>query len=214
MVWEAGRLAFERLQDRLKRRDAGASRLAAQWPAHFVVFDLLRLAGRETTAWPYRRRRAALEELFTERRLVAPRALCPSTTDPDTVTEWLTWTAVGLEGLLFKRLDSPYQPSMRGWRKYKVRETQDAIVGAVTGPLTAPRTLQLGRLDADGRLQSPAASGHPWTGWTFSAGWGSRETLNITLVEPELEGPTEEWARHKRRPTSRTTRRSTGLDHS
>ncbi|MEU7062035.1 ATP-dependent DNA ligase [Streptomyces sp. NPDC046197] len=23
-------------------------------------------------------------------------------------------------------------------------------------------------------------------GWSFSAGWGSRETLDVTLVEPEL----------------------------
>jgi hypothetical protein len=35
-------------------------------------------------------------------------------------------------------------------------------------------------------LLAPARPGHPWTGWSFSAGWGSRETLNVTLVEPEL----------------------------
>ncbi|MFJ6687062.1 hypothetical protein [Streptomyces werraensis] len=28
--------------------------------------------------------------------------------------------------------------------------------------------------------------GHPWTGWSFSAGWGSREQLGVTLVEPGL----------------------------
>jgi hypothetical protein len=35
-------------------------------------------------------------------------------------------------------------------------------------------------------LLAPGRRGHPWTGWSFSAGWGSRETLNVTLVEPEL----------------------------
>ncbi|OKJ81104.1 hypothetical protein AMK32_23245 [Streptomyces sp. CB01883] len=30
------------------------------------------------------------------------------------------------------------------------------------------------------------ATDHPWTGWTFSAGWGSRESLHVTLVAPEL----------------------------
>ncbi|MFI6013335.1 ATP-dependent DNA ligase [Streptomyces sp. NPDC051243] len=113
VVWEAGRLAFERLQERLQRRAATAARLAGQWPAHFVAFDALRPAGQDTTAWPYQGRRAAWETLFTERRLAAPWTLRPSTTDPDTVTEWLTWTAVGLKGLLFKRHDSPYQPSVR-----------------------------------------------------------------------------------------------------
>nr|WP_237556576.1 hypothetical protein [Streptomyces sp. SID5464] len=69
-----------------------------------------------------------------------------------------------------------------------------------------PSSLLLGRYDDDGRLQytgrtttlaqaassavaallAPARRGHPWTGWSFSAGWGSRETLDVTLVEPEL----------------------------
>jgi hypothetical protein len=35
-------------------------------------------------------------------------------------------------------------------------------------------------------LLTPARRGHPWTGWSFSVGWDSRETLDVTLVEPEL----------------------------
>ncbi|MEU2588375.1 hypothetical protein ABZ612_37140, partial [Streptomyces avermitilis] len=92
-------LAFERLQGRLQRRGAGAAHLAAEWPAHFVAFDLLRLAGTTTTAWPYRQRRAAFEDLYTEHKPTTPRELCPSTTVADTVSEWLSWTAVGLEGI-------------------------------------------------------------------------------------------------------------------
>ncbi|MEU9480766.1 ATP-dependent DNA ligase [Streptomyces sp. NPDC048191] len=208
IVWDAaGRLAFERLQGRLQRRGAGAARLAEQWPAHFVAFDLLRLVGADTTSWPYWRRRAALEALFSEEKLTAPWALCPSTTDPATVREWLTsWTAVGVEGVVYKRLEGAYEPSVRGWRKYKIRKTEDAIVGAFTGSPAAPRMLLLGRYDIDGRLRyvgrsttlpqtagravarllTPAEDDHPWTGWTFSAGWGSRESLHVTLVTPEL----------------------------
>ncbi|MGW3480206.1 ATP-dependent DNA ligase [Streptomyces althioticus] len=207
VVWDtAGRLAFERLQNRLARRGAGAVRAAEEWPAHFVAFDLLRLSGTVTTVWPYWRRRAALESVFTAHRLFAPWALCPSTTDPNTVREWLSWASVGMEGVVFKRLTDTYMPSVRGWQKYKVRETSEAIIGAVTGSLTDPRTLLLGRYDAEGRLQyvgrtttlartagtavagllKAGRRGHPWTGWSFSAGWGSRETLDVTLVEPEL----------------------------
>jgi ATP-dependent DNA ligase len=207
VVWDAaGRLAFERLQNRLARRGAGAARAAEEWPAHFVAFDLLRLSGTDTPSWPYRRRRAALESVFAARRLLAPWALCPSTTEADVVHEWLTWASVGMEGVLFKRLDGVYEPAVRGWRKYKVRETTEAIVGAVTGSLAAPSSLLLGRYDDAGRLQyigrttalaravsatvagllAPARPGHRWAGWSFSAGWGSRETLNVTLVEPEL----------------------------
>ncbi|WP_217243177.1 hypothetical protein [Streptomyces sp. AC555_RSS877] len=112
--------------------------------AHFVAFDVLRLSGTDTTGWPYRRRRAALESVFAARGLIAPWVLCPSTTDPDTVREWLTGTSVGIEGVLFKLLGDAYRPSDRAWQKYKVRETTEAIVGAVTGSLTAPRGLLLG----------------------------------------------------------------------
>ncbi|MFF9819421.1 ATP-dependent DNA ligase [Streptomyces sp. NPDC014006] len=206
VVWASDRLAFERLQGRLQRRGAGAARLAEQSPAHYVAFDVLGLEGTDTTTWPYGRRRGALENLFAEHQLTAPWALCPSTTDPATVREWLTsWTAVGVEGVVYKRLTGVYEPASRGWRKYKTRHTEDAIVGAFTGSPAAPRTLLLGRYDTDGRLRyvgrsttlpqaasrtvagllTPAAD-HPWTGWTFSAGWSSRESLHVTLVVPEL----------------------------
>lgn len=108
VVWDAaGRLAFERLQNRLARRGAGAARAAEEWPAHVVPFDLLRLSGTDTTPWPYRRRSAALESVFAARRLIAPWALCPSTTDADVVREWLTWASVGMEGVVFKGWTTP-----------------------------------------------------------------------------------------------------------
>ncbi|ANB03973.1 hypothetical protein SAM40697_6916 [Streptomyces ambofaciens] len=170
------------------------------------MFDVLHLDGTDLTAWPYARRRAALETLFADTPLRAPFTLCPSTTDPATAREWLTWTAAGLEGLCFKRLTEPYRPAARGWGKYKVRATEDAIVGAFTGPAAAPRTLLLGRYDTTGRLRftgrtttlpqtagravaallTPGGPAHPWTGWTFPARWGSRDVLDVTLVHPQL----------------------------
>jgi hypothetical protein len=126
-VWEEGRLAFERLQQRPARRGKGAREAAGQWPAHYVAFDLVHVGGTDLTGWTYRRRRAALEALFTEHGLAAPLTLCPSTTDPTVAARWLGWTAAGPEGLCFKRLDAPYRP-VRSWRKYKVRVTTEAIV--------------------------------------------------------------------------------------
>ncbi|MFD5801559.1 hypothetical protein [Streptomyces sp. NPDC127020] len=32
----------------------------------------------------------------------------------------------------------------------------------------------------------PAADGHPWTGRTFTASWGSRDVLDVMLVDPQL----------------------------
>ncbi|MDX3314528.1 ATP-dependent DNA ligase [Streptomyces sp. NPDC054884] len=152
VVWERDRLAFERLQQRLARRGAAAAQAAREWPAHFVAFDLVH-RGDDLTSWPYAWRRAALEALFAERGLAAPFTLCPSTTDPALAREWLEWTAAGVAGLCFKRLEESYRGGVGSWRKYKVRVTTEAVIGAVTGSLAAPRTLLLGRYDRAGRLR-------------------------------------------------------------
>lgn len=75
---------------------------------------------------------------------------------------------------------------------------------AVAGAPNAPTTALLGRLDASGQRQhagrttllnlaarqalaaelQPGGATHPWTGWTLSVGWGSREQLAVRLVEP------------------------------
>ena len=112
------------------------------------------------------------------------------------------------QGLVFKRLNQKYVPGRRGWRKYRARESTEAVVGAVGGSVASPTTVLLGRLDARGALQyvgrtsalprdaaralavqlTMPSGGHPWTGWTFSAGWGTREVLRVELVEPVLVG--------------------------
>ncbi|MGI3198738.1 hypothetical protein ACRJ4W_09155 [Streptomyces sp. GLT-R25] len=69
IVWNtAGRLAFEQLQNRLHRRGPAALQAATQQPAHFVAFDVLRLAGTTTLTWPYSRRRAEYLEIFHNRQ--------------------------------------------------------------------------------------------------------------------------------------------------
>ncbi|GFN09882.1 hypothetical protein Smic_84380 [Streptomyces microflavus] len=182
--------------------------MAAQWPAHYVAFDLLRLNGADPdlTAQPYTARRAALEELFTDQALAPPWTLCPSTTDPTMAAEWLEWSTVGMEGLVLKNLRGTYRPATRAWRKYRVAHTTDAIIGAVSRSLTDPATVLLGRYDPTGRLRytgrstvlprplasslparlSPAGEEHPWTGRTFSAAWGAKTALTVVLVVPEL----------------------------
>ena len=88
----------------------------------------------------------------------------------------------------------------------KTRHHGERSVGAITGTLTRPQLLVLGRHDQDGRLRAvgrtvplrpdaarqvaehltAAAPGHPWEGVRFSATWGSRDVLDTTLVRPGL----------------------------
>ncbi|GGX46212.1 hypothetical protein GCM10010353_71030 [Streptomyces chryseus] len=53
-----------------------------------------------------------------------------------------------------------------------------SYVGRTPLPQTAGR--------AAACLLTPAADGHPWEGRTFSAGWGTRESMHVSLVRPEL----------------------------
>ncbi|WP_240802107.1 RNA ligase family protein [Streptomyces sp. A1136] len=210
LVWdvEAGVLSFEGLQRRAAARTRSASALAAKLPALFVVFDVLQFDGRELLDLPYVERRARLEALFADHALTSPWTLCPMTTDAAKAREWLeSWTDVsGVEGIVVKP-QSRYMPGHRGaWTKVRRRDTTEAITGAITGTLTRPQLLVLGRHDPDGRLRAVgrtvplrteaahlvaehltvADSGRPWEGVTFAATWGSRDVLDVRLVRPDL----------------------------
>ncbi|MEU8844015.1 ATP-dependent DNA ligase [Streptomyces roseus] len=131
------------------------------------------------------------------------------TTDPAQARQWLdSWTDVsGVEGIVVKPQTSRYMPGRRGaWTKVRRRDTTEAIIGAITGTLTRPQLLVLGRHDQDGRLRAvgrtvplrteaarlvaehlaAADPGHPWGGVTFAATWGSRDVLDVRLVRPDL----------------------------
>ncbi|OEU98523.1 DNA ligase [Streptomyces qinglanensis] len=208
VVIEDGAVNFAVLQSRARRTGPRAEAAASAHPAHFIAFDLLQLGEEVTMGRPYRERRALLEEIFTRRDLQPPWALCPMTTDPDRAREWLdpAWGAVGVEGMVVKGLGQPYRPGERGWRKLRARATTEAVIGAVTGPGTAPDMLLLGRYGPDGVLRmvaqstpvtaalrreigpllAPADPGHPWEDARFRSGWGNRDILAHRCVAPEL----------------------------
>ncbi|WP_331725001.1 ATP-dependent DNA ligase [Streptomyces sp. NBC_00040] len=209
LVWdpEAGALSFEGLQRRAAARARTAAALAARLPAYYVAFDILQADGTELLTLPYRERRRRLEVLFSARALTAPWSLCPMTTDVVKAREWLeSWTDVsGVEGLLVKGMSQRYLPNYRGWSKIRRRNTTEAVIGAITGTLTRPQLLILGRRDHTGRLRAvgrtvplrpeqsrqvaeqltAAEPGHPWEGVRFAASWGSRDVLDATLVRPD-----------------------------
>nr|WP_231632877.1 ATP-dependent DNA ligase [Streptomyces clavuligerus] len=213
VVWGAEGLDFPALQERARRRGATAERAALERPAHLIVFDVLELSGAVLLDEPLRRRRAVLEDLFAGQRLTAPWALCPQASDREAALGWLdpVWGAAGIEGVMIKDPDSRYRPGERGWLKLRARITAEGIIGAVTGAVTAPQSLLLGRLDTAGRLRlvgrstplpgkaaaelggvlRPAGAEHPWWGRTFSARWGTKEPLVFRPVVPDLVAEVE-----------------------
>ncbi|WP_461011430.1 ATP-dependent DNA ligase [Streptomyces capparidis] len=76
------------------------------------AFDLLEHQGAVLLRSPYRRRRAALGELFASRGLAAQWALSLADADPVRAREWIEqWAAVGVEGVVAKGAAQTYQPA-------------------------------------------------------------------------------------------------------
>jgi bifunctional non-homologous end joining protein LigD len=141
---EQGRPSFGRLQRRMHvTSESAARRLAQQVPATYVIFDVLYLDGRSTMELPYRERRALLEQLgLAGSAWQAPAPYLGDGRDFLNVS-----TAHGLEGIVAKRLDSPYRPGERSaaWLKLKNLARQELVIGGWL-PGKGRRTGQIGAL--------------------------------------------------------------------
>jgi len=125
--WESGRLDFEALQLRLHPAASRVRLLAAQTPADFVAFDLLALGGTDYTGRPFAERRAALEDAMSAAR--PPMHLTPATTERAVAERWFTqFEGAGLDGLIAKSPDGPYEPDKRVMLKIKHERTADCVV--------------------------------------------------------------------------------------
>ncbi|HXB66205.1 MAG TPA: DNA ligase D [Solirubrobacteraceae bacterium] len=120
--------SFERLAKRMHlSSDAAIRRAAHELSATYVIFDLLYLDGRSTTELPYRRRRQLLEALA----LGGPAWQVPATRVGGGRDLLDATCRRGLEGVIAKRLDSPYRPGERGgeWLKIKNVHRQELVIG-------------------------------------------------------------------------------------
>jgi bifunctional non-homologous end joining protein LigD len=162
-----GKPSFGALQRRMHvSSETAVRRLAKETPVTYVIFDLLWLDGHSLMELPYTERRARLAELELGeggRWRV-----------PDYVVghgkELLAATAEqGLEGVIAKRLDSPYEPGRRtpSWLKIKNVDRQEVVVGGWV-PGDGKRRDRIGALlvgvrDDDGSLRHVGRVG---TGFT------------------------------------------------
>lgn len=175
----AGRPDFEAIRRRGLLR-------SIEGQATFVAFDVLRLAGRDLLAERFRTRRAALEDLgldgsgwcTTPSRQGDGAALFEATREQ------------GLEGVVAKRLDSPYRPGVRTklWLKCKHWIIGRFLVGGVivgdehsmllVGTPTNGTVSYVGVVEIFGETQlaailsaARARPASPFTGWAPRALW-------------------------------------------
>jgi bifunctional non-homologous end joining protein LigD len=125
------RPSFERLQRRMHvNSDAAARRLMASVPVTYVIFDLLYLDGRLLIDLPYRERRERLEALgLNGSAWRVPAAHRGSDLSAAALLE--ATRERGLEGIIAKRLRSPYEPGRRAktWLKIKHTLRQELVIG-------------------------------------------------------------------------------------
>src|SRR5881628_2321142 len=148
-------LDFDALQMRLHPAESRVARLAQATPASFVAFDLLAAGGRNTMAAPQQERRALLERLCGG--VGPPLYLTPMTKDTRTAAQWLErFEGAGLDGVIAKPADAPYQPGKRAMIKVKHARTADVVVAGFRWYKTdkeAVGSLLLGLYDDEGHLQ-------------------------------------------------------------
>jgi bifunctional non-homologous end joining protein LigD len=146
--------SFAALQQRMRTPVPTAAAVRAN-PARFYAFDLIHLDGTDLTPLPYVERRDALQRLA----LAGEAAETPPYWSGDAGPAVLDAAGeLGLEGVIAKRLESPYQPGRRSpdWVKVPLTDTVEVIVaGYKTGGRrrsTTIASLLVGMYDADDRL--------------------------------------------------------------
>ena len=128
----AGRPSFQRLQQRAQlRRSLDIRHAAVENPVTFYAFDLLGFEGFDLRPLPLRERKALLQKIVPATGVI--RYLDHFEEEGEVLYEQVR--KLGLEGIVGKRLDSPYKPGRSPvWVKIRTRKTEDFVVVGFTGP--------------------------------------------------------------------------------
>ncbi len=124
---EHGRPSIDPLRRRMNVRRPNPA-LLRRAPVAYYVTDLLYVDGRSTLAMPLRQRRELLDALALAG---GPVVVPPSFTDADGQVVVETAVRFGLDGVIAKRLDSPYRPGRRSrsWVETVLRPSTEVVIG-------------------------------------------------------------------------------------
>jgi len=164
----AGKSSFQRLQARLNRQSPSLA-LIDEVPATYAVFDLIHAAGRDLRPLPLAGRKAQLERALRPgvKNVVYSRHVVGAG-----IKAYRFAAKRGLEGIIAKRLSSPYRETRsRDWLKIKTQHEQEFVIGGWTDPRGSRAhfgALLLGYY-ADGGLQYAGRVGTGFDRKTLSA---------------------------------------------
>jgi ATP-dependent DNA ligase len=155
VVAKGGTLDFEALGQRIHPAVSRIELLARETPASLVLWDLLCLGDEDLCALPFAQRRARLETALAG--VTPPIHVTPVTRDRERAADWFQrFEGAGLDGVMAKREEEPYQPKKRAMLKIKHSRTADCVLAGFrwhkNGPGTHVGSLLLGLYDEAGRL--------------------------------------------------------------
>ncbi|HVT58358.1 MAG TPA: DNA ligase D [Thermoanaerobaculia bacterium] len=166
----AFRPSFGLLQQRaLRQPGADTSRAAAAAPATLFTFDLLACAGFDLRPLPLAARKSALRQVLATGEGGGTLRYVDEL--PERGEELFAAVAgLGLEGIMAKRADSPYQAGRSAdWQKIRVDRSGDfAVVGFVMAASGDLRALQMA-VHTPGGLLYAGSVGSGWNGATRAA---------------------------------------------
>ncbi len=167
VAFAGGRPSFSRLQQRMQVGSPPPALVAAV-PVTYLIFDLLHINSWSLLDLPYAERRQRLEQLD----LAGPAWQTPPAWIGDGRPVLAASREQDLEGVVAKRLRSPYQPGRRSrdWIKTRNVRTQEAVIGG-WNPGQGPRAGSIGSL----LLGIP----HPPGAADLDAGAGMRYVGNV-----------------------------------
>jgi bifunctional non-homologous end joining protein LigD len=178
-----GKPSFERLQQRMHLTgEAQIRRRAQDAPVVYVIFDLLHLDGHDLMGLPYSERRDRLAQL----ELDGPAWQTPSHSVGGGEALLAATAKQGLEGVMAKRTDCPYEPGKRAshWIKVKTKQRQELVIGGWL-PGEGRRSGEIGAL-----LTGYFENGEFRFAGKVGTGFGQKELAMLKRELAPLEGDT------------------------
>jgi ATP-dependent DNA ligase len=183
-------LDFDALLQRIHPAASRVNRLAEETPSVFIAFDLLAEGDESWLPRPMGERRARLLELVQPGPSVF---VTPASTDVAVANDWFTtFEGAGLDGVVAKRLDDPYQPDKRALVKVKHQRTADCALAGyrIHKDGQGVGSMLLGLFDDDGVMH------HVGVAAAFTASERKQLLAELTpMTENALDGhPWAQWA--------------------
>lgn len=211
MLDAQGRPNFQALQNAFELSGAGAEKRSASTPNDqnktasvgpvYFLFDLPWLEGQDLRALPLRERQHHLARILNEVDDPSLRLSGVFTSDARDMLR--SACELGLEGIIGKRLDSPYVSGRSGhWIKLKCGERQEFVIGGYTEPQGGRQglgALLLGYFDEEGGLQYAGKVGSGFSDKTLETLHSqlSRLQTSSSPFSPAPKEPRSHWVKPK-----------------